>query len=87
MMTMTQGGGMMMEELIQTIAKALVDNPDQVDVREVEGQATTVIELRVAQSDLGKVIGKRGRTAQAIRIILSAAGMKLGKRYVLEILE
>ena len=77
----------MMEELIQTIAKALVDNPDQVDVREVEGQATTVIELRVAQSDLGKVIGKRGRTAQAIRIILSAAGMKLGKRYVLEILE
>jgi hypothetical protein len=78
---------MMMEELIQTIAKALVDNPDQVDVREVEGQATTVIELRVAQSDLGKVIGKRGRTAQAIRIILSAAGMKLGKRYVLEILE
>jgi len=77
----------MMEELIQTIAKALVDNPDQVDVREVEGQATTVIELRVAQSDLGKVIGKRGRTARAIRTILSAAGMKLGKRYVLEILE
>jgi hypothetical protein len=58
-----------------------------VEVREVEGQATTVLELRVAQSDLGKIIGKKGRTARAIRTILSAAGMKLKKRLVLEILE
>jgi hypothetical protein len=76
-----------MKELIEIIAKALVDYPEQVEVREVEGQATTVLELRVAQPDLGKVIGKKGRTARAIRTILSAAGMKLKKRFVLEILE
>ena len=76
-----------MKELVEFIAKALVDEPDKVQVTEIEGERITVIELRVAQSDLGKVIGKRGRTARAIRTILSAAGMKLGKRYVLEILE
>ncbi len=76
-----------MKELIEMIAKALVDNPDEVAVTEVEGEQTTVFELRVAQSDLGKVIGKRGRTALAIRTLLGAAGMKLRKRFVLEILE
>lgn len=76
-----------MRELVEDIAKALVDNPDQVSVTEVEGEQTTVLELRVAQPDLGKVIGKQGRTARAIRTILGAAGMKLRKRFVLEILE
>ncbi len=76
-----------MKELIEMIAKALVDNPDQVSVTEVEGEQTTVLELRVAQSDLGKVIGKQGRTARSIRTLLGAAGMKLRKRFVLEILE
>jgi predicted RNA-binding protein YlqC (UPF0109 family) len=76
-----------MKELIETIGKALVDFPDDVEVKEVEGEATTVLELRVAQADLGKVIGKQGRTARAIRTILGASGMKLKKRFVLEILE
>jgi predicted RNA-binding protein YlqC (UPF0109 family) len=76
-----------MKELIEMIAKALVDNPEQVTVSEVEGEQTTVLELRVAQSDLGKVIGKQGRTARSIRTLLGAAGMKLRKRFVLEILE
>jgi len=76
-----------MKELIEMIAKALVDNPDEVVVNEVEGEQTTVLELRVAQSDLGKVIGKQGRTARAIRTLLGASGMKLRKRFVLEILE
>lgn len=76
-----------MKELVEKITKALVDNPDEVVVTEVEGEQTTVIELRVAQGDLGKVIGKQGRTARAIRTILSAAGMKIRKRFVLEILE
>ncbi len=76
-----------MKELIEEIAKALVDNADEVSVRAIEGEQTTVLELRVAQSDLGKVIGKQGRTARSIRTILSAAGMKLKKRFTLEILE
>ncbi len=74
-------------ELVEKITKALVDNPDEVKVTEIEGEQTIVVELRVAQNDLGKVIGKQGRTAQAIRTILSAAGMKIKKRFVLEILE
>ena len=82
---MEQGGSM--QELIEIIAKALVDFPDQVVVNVVEGQQTTVLELRVAPADLGKVIGKQGRTARAVRTILGAAGMKLRKRFVLEILE
>jgi predicted RNA-binding protein YlqC (UPF0109 family) len=76
-----------MKELIEQIAKALVDNPDQVSVRLIEGEQVAVFELRVAKSDLGKVIGKQGRTATSIRTILSAAGMKLKKRCTLEILE
>ncbi len=76
-----------MKVLIEMIAKALVDKPDQVEVSEVEGEQTTVIELRVAKEDLGKVIGKQGRTARALRTILSAASTKIRKRSVLEILE
>ncbi len=76
-----------MKELVEAIAKALVDLPDQVSVKAVEGEQATILELRVAQSDLGKVIGKQGRTARSIRTILGAAGMKLKKRFTLEILE
>jgi uncharacterized protein len=76
-----------MKELIKYISQALVDNPDQVDVTEVIGEQTSVIELRVAKEDLGKVIGKQGRTAKAIRTILSATSAKLHKRAVLEIIE
>ncbi|PJB83624.1 MAG: RNA-binding protein [Acidobacteria bacterium CG_4_9_14_3_um_filter_49_7] len=76
-----------MKDLMVAIAKALVDNPEQVEVTEIEGEQTTVLELRVAQEDLGKVIGKQGRTARAVRTILNASGMKLKKRFVLEILE
>jgi predicted RNA-binding protein YlqC (UPF0109 family) len=76
-----------MKELVIYIAKALVDNPDEVSVNEVEGEQTSVIELRVAKGDLGKIIGKHGKTAQSIRTILSAASAKLGKRAVLEIVE
>lgn len=76
-----------MKELVELIAKALVDEPDQVQVTEIEGEKVTVLELRVAPGDLGKVIGKQGRTARAIRILLSATATKLRKRAVLEILE
>jgi len=76
-----------MKELIEQMAKALVDQPENVVVTEVVGERTTVYELRVAQSDLGKVIGKQGKTARSMRTILSAGGTKLGKRCVLEILE
>jgi len=76
-----------MKELLEFIAKALVDQPDKVLVSEVGGEQATILELRVAQEDLGKVIGKQGRTARAIRTILSAAGMKLHKRFHLEIIE
>lgn len=76
-----------MKELIEYIAKSLVDRPENVTVKETEGEKTTIIELRVAQEDLGKVIGKQGRTARAMRTILNAAGTKIGKRCVLEILE
>lgn len=76
-----------MKSLIEDIAKALVDKPEEVSVSEVDGERTTVFELRVATSDLGKVIGKQGKTARSMRTILSAAGTKLGKRCVLEILE
>jgi len=76
-----------MRELIEYIAKSLVDRPENVTVKETEGEKTTIIELRVAKEDLGKVIGKQGRTARAMRTILNAAGTKIGKRCVLEILE
>jgi uncharacterized protein len=76
-----------MKELVEAIAKALVDNPDQVQVRAIEGEQVIVFELRVHPSDLGKVIGRQGRTVDAIRTILSAVAMKLRKRFVLEILD
>ncbi|MCR4666209.1 MAG: KH domain-containing protein [Desulfovibrio sp.] len=76
-----------MRNLIEFIAKSLVDHPEDVQVNEVEGEQTTVLELKVAQDDLGKVIGKQGRTARALRTILSAASTKAKKRTVLEILE
>jgi predicted RNA-binding protein YlqC (UPF0109 family) len=76
-----------MKELIASIAQALVDHPDQVSVSEVEGNQTSVLELKVAKEDLGKVIGKQGRTARAMRTILSAASAKIKKRTVLEIIE
>ncbi len=77
----------MLKGLIEFIARALVDNPDAVKVAEVEGEQTSVIELKVAKEDLGKVIGKQGRTARAMRTLLSAASTKARKRAVLEILE
>ena len=76
-----------MKQLVEDIAKALVDLPDQVSVKEVQGEQVTVLELRVAPTDLGKVIGKQGRTARYIRTLLGAAGMKLNRRFTLEILE
>ncbi len=76
-----------MKELIKYIAQALVDHPEQVSVEEVEGNQTSVLELKVAKEDLGKVIGKQGRTARAMRTILSAASAKIKKRTVLEIIE
>ena len=76
-----------MRELIEYIAKSLVDRPEDVLVEETQGEKTTIVELRVAQEDIGKVIGKQGRTARAMRTILNAAGTKMGKRCVLEILE
>jgi len=76
-----------MKELLELIAKSLVDKPEEVVVTEIEGEQTTVLELRVAPEDLGKVIGKQGRTARSVRTILASAGMKLRKRIVFEIIE
>ena len=76
-----------LKDLIDYVSRALVDMPDNVDVSEIEGEQTTVIELKVDKSDLGKVIGKQGRTARALRTILNAASTKLRKRSVLEIIE
>ena len=76
-----------MKALIEKMAKALVDSPEEVSVTEVAGERTVVFELRVAKSDIGKIIGKQGNTARAIRTVLSAAGNKLGKHCVFEILE
>jgi len=76
-----------MKDLIAYIARALVDNPEMVNVTEVVGEQTSVLELRVAKEDLGKVIGKQGKTAKAMRTILSAASTKIHKRSVLEIVE
>ena len=73
--------------MVEDIAKALVDLPEEVSVREVQGEQVTILELKVAPSDLGKVIGKQGRTARSVRTILGAAGMKLNRRFTLEILE
>jgi predicted RNA-binding protein YlqC (UPF0109 family) len=76
-----------MKQLVEDIARALVDLPDEVHVEEVQGEQVTVLELRVAPTDLGKVIGKQGRTARSIRTLLGAAGMKLNRRFQLEILD
>jgi uncharacterized protein len=76
-----------MRELVESIAKALVDHPEDVQVKAIEGEQVTVLELRVHPEDLGKVIGRQGRTAKSIRTLLGAAGMKLRKRFTLEILE
>jgi len=76
-----------LNELVTFIAKSLVDSPEKVEVREVAGEQTAVLELKVAQEDLGKIIGKQGKTAKAIRTILGAAAAKMRKRAVLEILE
>lgn len=75
------------KELVEEIAKSLVDTPEEVVVKEVAGDHATVLELRVAPSDIGKVIGKQGRTARAMRTLLGASGMKLNRRFTLEILE
>jgi len=83
----TGGGVVDTKDLIEYIAKALVDHPEQVKVVEIEGEKTSVMELSVAKDDLGKVIGKQGRTAKAIRVILGAASAKLKKHSVLEIIE
>lgn len=77
----------MLRDMIEYIAKSLVDSPDEVKVTEIEGEQTAVLELKVAKEDLGKVIGKQGRTARAMRTILGAASTKIRKRSVLEILE
>jgi hypothetical protein len=78
---------MALRTLIEFIAKSLVDHPDHVDVKEIEGEKTTIIELRVAEDDLGKIIGRHGRTAKAMRTVINAAATKERKRAVLEILE
>ena len=77
----------MMKALILVMAKALVDKPDEVEIKEIEGDVTTILELKVAKDDLGKVIGKQGKTAHAMRSILNATATKLKKRAVLEIIE
>ena len=76
-----------MRQLVEMIAKALVDKPDEVEVTEIEGEQTTVIELKVAKDDLGKIIGKQGRTARSMRTIIGAASTKMRKRAILEIIE
>ena len=76
-----------MKELIKHIAQALVDHPEQVEISEVEGKQSTVLEIKVAKEDIGKIIGKQGRTAQAIRTILNAASGKKKKRTIMEIIE
>jgi predicted RNA-binding protein YlqC (UPF0109 family) len=75
------------KELVELIIKSLVDNPENVKVTQLEGEQSSIIEVKVDQEDIGKIIGKRGRTAQAIRVILGAAGMKLKKRFNLEIID
>ncbi len=81
------GGEAMLKDLVEYLAKALVDNPEEVKVTEVEGESATVLELSVAKTDLGKVIGRRGKTARAMRTILGASSAKMGKKSILEIVE
>lgn len=77
----------MVKEMLETIIKAIVDNPDQVKISEIDGDQTVILEVSVGDGDLGKVIGKKGRTITAIRSILGNIGGKIGKRYVLELVE
>jgi predicted RNA-binding protein YlqC (UPF0109 family) len=77
----------LLKGLIEFIARSLVDHPEQVNINEIEGEKTTILELSVADNDLGKIIGRRGRTAKAMRTVLTAAATKLDKRAVLEIIE
>lgn len=77
----------MLKDLVEYLAKALVDNPEEVQVTEVEGESATILELSVAKTDLGKVIGRQGKTARAMRTILGASAAKLGKKTILEIVE
>jgi predicted RNA-binding protein YlqC (UPF0109 family) len=83
----TPKGGLIMKEFLEFIVKHLVDKPNEVQINEVDGERTVVYELRVGQGDMGKVIGKHGKTAKSIRTLLAAASAKAGKRAVLEILE
>ncbi len=76
-----------MKDLVDYLAKSLVDNPDAVDVKEIQGEAASVLELRVAKEDLGRIIGKQGRTAKSIRTILNAAATRVNRKVVLEIVE
>ncbi|MBN2245197.1 MAG: KH domain-containing protein [Candidatus Aminicenantes bacterium] len=76
-----------MKELVELIAKSMVDKPDEVQVSQISGESSTIFELKVAPEDIGKVIGKQGRNAQAIRVILGAAGMKVKKRFSLDLIE
>ena len=76
-----------MKALVELIAKTLVDNPDKVQVSQIDGEQSSIIELKVAPEDVGKIIGKQGGNVQAIRVILGAAGMKLKKRFILEVIE
>ena len=76
-----------MKELVESIAKALVDNPDKIQDSQIDGEQSSIIELKVAPEDVGKIIGKQGGNVQAIRVILGAAGMKLKKRFTLEIID
>ena len=78
---------MAMKELVQTVARALVDDPDGVEVREIEGEHHCVVELKVAKGDIGKVIGKDGKTAQSMRLLVAAASQKLGRRTHLDIID
>jgi predicted RNA-binding protein YlqC (UPF0109 family) len=80
-------GGLLMKELLESIARSLVDNPDDVSVREVEGERSLILELKVAEEDMGKVIGKQGRIAKAIRTVMKAAAMRNNKRVVVEIIQ
>jgi predicted RNA-binding protein YlqC (UPF0109 family) len=75
------------KELVELIAKALVDKPDKIQISQIDGEQSSIIELKVAPEDVGKIIGKQGGNVQAIRTILSAAGMKLKKRFILEVIE
>lgn len=85
--SLATGGNALMKELLETIAKSLVDYPDEVIVNEIEGEKSIILELRVAKDDMGKVIGKQGRIAKAIRTVIKASATKKNKRVVVEILQ